>query len=173
MSTSFESFFSKYFIFDDSYNPALNPLMARPPVWPPRPTQAWYPQPPPVSVPPMAAVVQPLFPIHNVPSMPAAPGNVLQTSSPMVPPGVPLPVATQVSQPLFPVNTSSVNGTVSSSFVASVAPGTIQTSSPAPVTAAGAYGTNNLGMLIFTQLTAAISLWCNVLDFHFTCAAEF
>jgi hypothetical protein len=156
--------------------------MARPPVWSPRPTQVWYPQQPvypqqpPVSVPPMAAVVQPqqpLFPIHNVPSMPSAPGNVLQTSSPMIPPGVPLPVATQVSQPLFPVNTASVNGAASSPFVASVASGTIQASSPAPVTGAGAYGTNNLGMLIFTQLTAAISLWCNVLDFHFTCAAEF
>jgi hypothetical protein len=137
------------------YNPALNPLMARPPVWPPQPAQAWYPQQPvypqqsAVSVPTMAAIMQPqqpLFPIQNVPSpMTSAPVNVLQTSFPMVPPGVPKPVATQVSQPLFPVNTSSVNGAASSPFVASVAPGTIQASSPAPVTAAGAYGTNNLG----------------------------
>jgi hypothetical protein len=131
--------------------------MARPPVWPPQPAQAWYPQQPvypqqpAVSVPTMAAVMQPqqpLFPIQNVPSpLTSAPANVLQTSFRMVPPGVPSPVATQVSQPLFPVNTSSVNRAASSPLVASVAPGTIQASSPAPVTAAGAYGTNNLGML--------------------------
>ncbi|KAK3129448.1 hypothetical protein QOZ80_6BG0479860 [Eleusine coracana subsp. coracana] len=103
------------------YNPALNPLMVRPPVWPPRPAQVWYPQQPNVLSPMTSAT----------------------TSFPMVPPGVPSPVAPQVSQPLFPVNTSSVNGAASSPFVASVAPGTIQTNSPAAP--AGAYGTNHQG----------------------------
>ncbi|EER99357.1 hypothetical protein BDA96_02G312900 [Sorghum bicolor] len=138
------------------YNPALNPLMARPPIWPGPPAQAWYPQQaaypqqPAVSVPPVVAGLppqQPLFPIQNVPTpMTSAPANVLQTSFPMAPPGVPSPVAPQVSQPLFPVNTSAVNGAASSPFLASVVPGTIPASSPAAVGAAGiGYGANNQG----------------------------
>nr|CAB3454252.1 unnamed protein product [Digitaria exilis] len=138
------------------YNPALNPLMARPPIWPTPPAQAWYPQQagypqqamyqqPAVSVAPVVAGLppqQPLFPIQNVPApMTSAPANVLQTSFPMAPPGVPSPVNPQVSQPLFPVNTSTVNGAASSPFVASVAPGTIPASSPATV----GYGSNNQG----------------------------
>ncbi|CAL5082859.1 unnamed protein product [Urochloa decumbens] len=132
------------------YNPALNPLMARPPIWPTPPAQVWYPQQaypqqPAVSVAPVVAGLppqQPLFPIQNVPNpMTSAPANVLQTSFPMAPPGVPSPVAPQVSQPLFPVNTSTVNGAASSPFVASVAPGTIPASSPAAV----GYGANNQG----------------------------
>ncbi|KAL6844557.1 hypothetical protein ACP4OV_025216 [Aristida adscensionis] len=138
------------------YNPALNPLMARPPVWPTPPAQAWYPQQPvypqqpAVSVPPMAAGLppqQPLFPIQNVPTpITSAPASVLQTSFPMAPPGIPSPVIPQVSQPLFPVNTSTVNGAASSPFVASVAPGTIPASSPASAATAGmGYGVNNQG----------------------------
>ncbi|XP_062193641.1 protein SUPPRESSOR OF FRI 4-like isoform X1 [Phragmites australis] len=138
------------------YNPALNPLMARPPIWPAPSGQAWYPQQsaypqqPAVSVPPMVAGLppqQPLFPIQNVPTpMTSAPANVLQTLFPMAPPGLPSPVAPQVSQPLFPVNTSAVNGAANSPFVASVAPGTIPASSPASVAAAGiGYGANNQG----------------------------
>ncbi|KAF8759252.1 hypothetical protein HU200_010287 [Digitaria exilis] len=138
------------------YNPALNPLMARPPIWPTPPAQAWYPQQaaypqqamyqqPAVSVAPVVAGLppqQPLFPIQNVPApMTSAPANVLQTSFPMAPPGVPSPVNPQVSQPLFPVNTSTVNGAASSPFVASVAPGTISASSPSAV----GYGSNNQG----------------------------
>lgn len=134
--------------------------MARPPIWPTPPAQAWYPQQaaypqqviypqqPAVSVAPVVAGLppqQPLFPIQNVPTpMTSAPANVLQTSFPMVPPGVPSPVAPQVSQPLFPVNTSTVNGAASSPFVAPVAPGTIPASSPAAV----GYGSNNQGMVI-------------------------
>ncbi|WVZ65868.1 hypothetical protein U9M48_015164 [Paspalum notatum var. saurae] len=138
------------------YNPALNPLMARPPIWPTPPAQPWYPQQaaypqqPAASVAPVVTGLppqQPLFPIQNVPTpMTSAPHNVLQTSFPMAPPGVPSPVTPQVSQPLFPVNTSVVNGAASSPFVASVAPGTILASSPAAVGTAGvAYGAHNQG----------------------------
>lgn len=150
---------SKSFTFAGSYNPALNPLMVRPPIWPAPPAQAWYPQQaaypqqPAVSVPSVITGLPqqpPLFPIQNVPTpMTSAPVNVLQTSFPMAPPGVPSPVAPQASQPLFPVNTSTVNGAANSPFLASVAPVTIPVSSPAAVGAAGiGYGTNNQGMLI-------------------------
>ena len=140
--------------------------MARPPIWPTPPAQAWYPQQvaypqqPPVSVAPVVAGLppqQPLFPIQNVPTpMTSAPANMLQTSFPMAPPGVPSPVAPQVSQPLFPVNTSVVNGAASSPFVASVAPGTIPASSPAAV----GYGANNQGKSIFKPF---FFQWCSVL----------
>ncbi|KQJ91486.1 protein SUPPRESSOR OF FRI 4 [Brachypodium distachyon] len=128
------------------YNPAM---MARPPLWPPQPPQAWFAQQPAVSVPPMVAGMapqQPLFPIQNMPNpMASAPANLLQTSFAMAPPGVPSPVAPQVSQPLFPVSTIG-NGASSAPFAASVVPGTIPASSPASGTTAGfGYVSNNQG----------------------------
>ena len=153
--------------------------MARPSIWPGPPAQAWYPQQaaypqqPAVSVPPVVAGLppqQPLFPIHSVPTpMTSAPANVLQTSFPMAPPGVPSPVAPQVSQPLFPVNTSAVNGAANSPFLASVAPGTIPTSSPAAVGAAGiGYGANNQGMLILKPFLCQ----CTAMWYIFICCLQ-
>lgn len=152
--------------------------MARPPIWPGPPAQAWYPQQaaypqqPAVSVPPVVAGLppqQPLFPIQNVPTpVTSAPANVLQTSFPMAPPGVPSPVAPQVSQPLFPVNTSAVNGAANSPFLAS-APGTIPASSPAAVGAAGiGYGANNQGILILKPFLCQCTSFvvCKYCDFR-------
>uniref|UniRef100_A0A0D9XGS0 BED-type domain-containing protein n=2 Tax=Leersia perrieri TaxID=77586 RepID=A0A0D9XGS0_9ORYZ len=138
-----------YGVAPPMYNPALNPLMVRPPIWPAPPPQPWFTQQPAVSVPQMAsglAPQQPLFPIQNIPSpMTSAPANLLQTSFPMAHVGIPSPVTTQVSQPLFPVNTSAGNGAVSSPYVASVAPGSIPTSSPSVAPAGVGFAATNQG----------------------------
>ncbi|XP_006660978.1 protein SUPPRESSOR OF FRI 4 [Oryza brachyantha] len=136
-----------YGVAPPMYNPALNPLMARPPIWPAPPPQPWFTQQTAVSLPQMAAGLapqQPLFPIQNMAApMTSAPANLLQTSFPMAPVGVPSPVA-QVSQPLFPVSTAG-NGAVSSPYVASVAPGSIPATSPSVAPAGIGYASNNHG----------------------------
>lgn len=146
--TYFVTFLKIIFTFVCRYNPALNPLMARPPIWPTPPPQPWFTQPV-VSVPQMAsglAPQQPLFPIQNMPApMTSAPANLLQTSFPIAHAGVPSPVTPQVSQPLFPVSTSAGNGAVSSPYVASVAPGSIPTSSPSVAPAGVGYAATNQG----------------------------
>lgn len=130
--------------------PMFNPaMMVRPPLWPPQPPQAWYPQQQAVSAPPMVAgqaPQQPLFPIQNMPNpMTSAPANLLQTSFAMAATGVPSPVAPQVSQPLFPVNTTG-NGAAHSPFSLSVSPANIPASSPASVGNAGfGYVASNQG----------------------------
>ncbi|KAG8057757.1 hypothetical protein GUJ93_ZPchr0002g23154 [Zizania palustris] len=141
------------------YNPALNPLMARPLMWPAPPPQAWFTQQPAVSIPQMAAGLapqQPLFPIQNMPTpMTSAPANLLQTSFPMAPVGVPSPVTPQASQPLFPVNTSAGNGAVSSLYVPSVAPGSVPASSPSVAPAGVGYAASNQGMPFMNSLVHA------------------
>lgn len=115
-----------------SYNPAVAVPPASWPV-PPRP-QPWFPQRPPVSVPPapVGLVQQPLFPIQNVrPSVPSTMSPAFPPSLPPAPPGLPPVTPVAVSQPLFPVVANNNNiPTQISPFSTPMLSTSIQSSSP-------------------------------------------